>query len=160
MAARSHPASLKSATRYQDDLYGWVQEQVALLRDGCLAGIDAENVAEELSDVAWLQKDRLEEAITVLTHHLLKWDRRPKRRTRSWGLKIRSQRRAISRLLARNPGLQPHLSAAIEIGYGYGRRRALGDLDLPDGALPEICPYSFDEMMGREIAVETVRRRR
>ena len=80
MAAKAHTALPKSANRYQDDLYGWVQEQVGLLREGRLSELDAENVAEELSDVAWLQNDRLEVAITVLTHHRLKWDRRPKRR--------------------------------------------------------------------------------
>jgi hypothetical protein len=36
---------------YERDLYAWVQEQVALLRAGRLGEIDAENIAEEISDV-------------------------------------------------------------------------------------------------------------
>ena len=51
-----------------------MQEQVALLRAGRLDEIDAENVAEELSDVGGEQYDRLESALRVLLMHMLKWD--------------------------------------------------------------------------------------
>ena len=36
--------------RYGDDLFGWVEDQVALLKAGRLSEIDANNIAEELSD--------------------------------------------------------------------------------------------------------------
>ena len=68
-----------SRTRYEDDLYSWVQEQVALLRAGRLSEVDALNVAEELSDVGRNQYDRLESSIAVLTMHLLKWEHQPKK---------------------------------------------------------------------------------
>ena len=56
----------KAATRYEDDLFTWVWEQVALLRAGRLSEVDAINVAEELSDVGNEQLDKLESAIAVL----------------------------------------------------------------------------------------------
>ena len=71
------------ATRYQDDLYTWVEEQCALLRAGKFSEVDALNVAEELSDLAKAQYDKLQSAFTVLTQHLLKWDHQPLRRTRN-----------------------------------------------------------------------------
>ena len=37
-------------TRYEDDLYTWVQKQVALLRAGRHDEVDALNVAEKLAD--------------------------------------------------------------------------------------------------------------
>jgi hypothetical protein len=85
---REKPSST-SPTRYEDDLYTWVEEQCALLRAGRLTEIDALNVAEELADVGREQLDKLQSAIAVLTMHLLKWDHQPKKRSRSWELTVR-----------------------------------------------------------------------
>jgi len=141
-------------TRYEDDLYTWVQEQVALLRSGRLDQLDANNVAEELSDVGNEQRDKLECAIAVLTMHLLKWDHQAKHRSRSWELSIREQRRRIARVLKKCPGLQPLVPEAIEEGFADGRDRALAETGLPDAAMSETCPFSFDEMMTRPIVFE------
>ncbi len=143
-----------SRTRYEDDLYTWVQEQVALLRAGRLSEVDALNVAEELSDVGRNQYDRLESSIAVLTMHLLKWEHQPKKRSRSWELTINEQRRRIAKLLKKNPGLQSELEEAVADGYADGRGRALVETNLPYDALPESSPYSFEEMMTREIVYD------
>ena len=61
-------APAKKRTRYEDDLYSWVLEQVALLRAGRLGEIDAENIAEELSDVGSEQYDKLESSVRSPRH--------------------------------------------------------------------------------------------
>jgi len=43
------------------------------------------------------------------------------------------------------------LTQAIEEGYADGRDRALAETGLEDDALPEVCPYAFNDMMTREI---------
>ena len=150
----NRPPDQATRSRYGDDLYTWVQEQIALLRAGRLTEIDALNVAEELSDVGNEQLDKLESAIAVLTQHLLKWDHQPDRRSRSWELSIREQRRRITRVLKKNPGLSPLIPEAILDGYADGRDRALVETDLPDSRMPEACPYSFEQMMTRVVALE------
>jgi Domain of unknown function DUF29 len=149
---KARPA--KPATKYEDDLYTWVFEQVALLRAGRLSEVDALNVAEELSDVGNEQLGKLESAIAVLAQHLLKWDHQPRRRSRSWVLTIREQRRRINRLLKKNPGLKSMLDEALDNGYSEGRNRALAETNLAEIALPDVCPYPFDDMMTREIEVD------
>ena len=143
------PASPR--TRYEDDLYTWVEEQVALLRAGKLSEIDAANIAEELGDLAKAELRSLKSAIAVLTQHLLKWDHQSKRRSRSWELTVREHRRQIVEVLQENPGLRAKLATAIVSGYASGRNGALGETGLPDEAMPEACPYTFDEMMTRPI---------
>ena len=69
---------------YDTDLYSWALQQAGLLRAGRLSEIDAPNIAEELVDVGNEQYDKLESALAVLLMHLLKWDRQPERRSRSW----------------------------------------------------------------------------
>ena len=147
---RDKPAAAPR-THYEDDLYTWVREQVALLRAGRLSDVDALNVAEELSDVGNELAFRLESAIAVLTMHLLKWDHQPEKRSRSWALTVSEQRRRIAKLLRKNPGLKSELSEALADGYADGRGRALDETGLPDDAIPPTCPYTFEEMMTREI---------
>ena len=152
MATTTRPKSRSPArTRYEDDVYTWVSEQIALLRVGPLSEIDAVNIAEELSDVGNEIRSSLESAIAVLTMHLLKWDHQPARRSRSWKLTIAEQRRGIRRLLKRNPGLKSVLAEGIEEGYADGRGRALMETKLAEDELPEPCPYTFDDMMDRTI---------
>ena len=138
-------------TRYEDDLYTWVEEQVALLRAGRLTEIDAENIAEELADVARAEFRALVGAIAIVTEQLLKWDHQPRLRSRSWELSVREHRERIVDALSDNPGMKPRLPDAIARGYKYGRVQALKATSLPDETLPEVCPYSFEEIMTRSI---------
>ncbi len=139
------------STAYGDDLFTWVQEQVALLRAGRLDEIDAQNIAEELADVGKSERRALESAIAVLTQHLLNWDHQPARRSRSWQLTIVEQRAEILNILNDSPGLRVLIAIAIERGYFKGRTQALRETKLTDAAMPEVCPYGFDQMMTREI---------
>src|SRR5215213_2020801 len=97
-AAKERPAAKKRRTRYEDDLYAWVNEQVELLRAGRLDEIDAENIAEELSDLGKDEFAKLQSCLRVLLMHMLKWDQQPEHRTRSWVFSIREQRRRYARL--------------------------------------------------------------
>src|ERR1700712_5523830 len=103
--------------RYEDDLYGWVEAQIALLRAGRFTEIDAENIAEELSDVGGEQYDKLESALRVLLVHLLKWDHQPTHRSRSWVNSVRVQRKHIVRVLRKNPSLKPQIMDATREAY-------------------------------------------
>jgi hypothetical protein len=152
-STRTKPAA-PPRTRYEDDLYTWVQEQVELLRAGRLDEVDALNVAEELSDVGNSELNSLRRALAVLTQHLLKWDHQPGQRSRSWQLAVRQQRRQIRRVLNENPGLKSRLTEAVGDGYDDGRDRALDETGLADDAMPEACPYTFEETMTRPIAYE------
>lgn len=136
-------------TRYEDDLYTWVQEQVALLRAGRIERIDAHNISEELSDVGSEQYDKLESALEVLLMHMLKWDHQPKRRSRSWRLTIREQRQRLEKQLGKNPGLKSRLAEAIEDGFALGRTGAARGMGVEPESLAASCPYDWDSIMNR-----------
>lgn len=148
------PLGIPARTRYEDDLYSWVQEQVELLRAGRLGEVDAINIAEELADVGNEQFDKLESAFAVVTQHLLKWDHQPERRSRSWAATVREQRRRIDRVIRKNPGLKPHIAEALREGYADGRDRAIAETEMADETFPVACPYSFEEIMSRDITFE------
>jgi hypothetical protein len=155
-ATAKTPTTPLLRTRHEEDLYTWVEEQVGLLRAGRLAEVDALNIAEELADVGRSEFNALKSALAVLAQHLLKWDYQPDRRSRSWELSIREQRIQIAHVLEDNPGLKSRVSTALDRGYSSGRTRALDETALPDDAIPEACPYTFQEMMTREVVVAPV----
>jgi hypothetical protein len=142
---------------YADDVFGWVEAQIALLKAGRLTEIDAENIAEELSDVAHNQYDKLESALRVILLHFLKWDHQPSRRSKSWVFSIRTQRRHIARVLKKNPSLKPHIAEAISEAYSDARDEAEEETGLPTKVFELTCPYDWDAILTRAIEFEDIR---
>ncbi|KQT09142.1 hypothetical protein ASG40_10870 [Methylobacterium sp. Leaf399] len=140
-------------TRHEDDLFTWVQEQVALLRAGAVETIDVANIAEELNDVGAEQYDRLESALEVLLMHMLKWDHQPERRSRSWVLTIIEQRKRVDKVLRKNPGLRPRIAEAVEDGFDLGRVRAAREMKRDLDTLPDPCPYDWDAITSRPFSL-------
>jgi hypothetical protein len=147
------PSSRPPATGhclYDSDLYGWSQDQAQLLREGRLGEIDAGNIAEEILDVGGAEYDKLESALRVLLMHMLKWDHQPERRSRSWENTIAIQRRQAERQLSKNPSLKARLEEAVVEAYSDARLEASSETDMDVDRFPETCPYSWEEIMGRE----------
>jgi hypothetical protein len=141
----------KKAVAKEADLYSWAVRQAELLRAGRLAEIDAAAIAEEIDDVGEEQYHRLESALRVLMHHLLKWDYQPARRSRSWTITIREQRRRAHRQLRKNPGLKSRLEEALEAGYEDARDEAAIETGLPTRTFPASRPFDYAEIMERPI---------
>jgi hypothetical protein len=138
--------------RYDRDLYSWAVEQAELLRTGRIAEADARNIAEELDDVGNEQYEKLESALRIILLHLLKWDRQPERRSRSWHLSISIQRRHVLKVLRKNPGLKALADEAVTEAYGIARIEAAAQTLLEDESFPLECPYSWNDIMDREIS--------
>src|SRR3954462_3513835 len=139
-----------SAT-YDRDLYGWAVEQAALLRSGRVAEADALNIAEELDDVGNEQYDKLESALRLILLHLLKWDHQPERRSRSWHLSIAVQRKHVSKVLRKNPGLKPLVDEATTEASDIARIEAAAQILRDEDIFPRECPYSIQDIMERPI---------
>ena len=140
-------ARTKKRTRYEDDYYGWVLEQVALLRSGKLQDLEAENVAEELEGLAKDEFAKLERALRVLLMHMLKWDQQPEHRTSSWVYSIREQRRRYGRILQQSPSLKPPVDEARDEAYEDVRDWAANENHLPPREFPSTCPYEWEDIL-------------
>jgi hypothetical protein len=150
---RQHPGRAgREAARYDRDLYTWAVEQAALLRAGRIAEADARNIAEELDDVGNEQYDKLQSALRIVLLHLLKWDHQPQRRSRSWWASVTVQRNQVRRVLRKNPGLKPHVDEAISEAYADARVQAAAQTRLNLRAFPARCPFSWQDIMEREIS--------
>lgn len=154
---RSPPTAPGKSRVYRDDLFGWVEDQVALLKAGRVAEIDFLNIADELGDVGSEQYDKLESAVHIVLLHLLKWDHQAERRSRSWVGSIVEQRRRIAKVLKKNPSLKPHIAEALAEAYEDARTSAAVETEMPKKTFPGSCPYSWDEMLTRVIALNDLR---
>ena len=134
-----------------------MQEQVALLRAGQFAGLDLDNIAEELRDVGNSEYNRLESTLRVLMIHMLKWDQQPEKRTPSWIYSIREQRRRYAKILKKNPGLKPHLEAIRDDIYPVSRDWAADECHLPSDEFPPECPYTWDDLLERPFDLDSVK---
>jgi hypothetical protein len=150
-------AAARTQRRYGDDLYGWVEDQIALLKSGRLSEIDADSIADELSDVGNEQYDKLESAIRVVLLRLLKWDHQPSHRSRSWVLSIREHRRRIERVLRKNPSLKPSIEEAVGEAYDNARDDAMRETDLPTPTFPVRCAYDWETILKRAVEFDDVR---
>jgi hypothetical protein len=142
----------KVARAYDADLYGWVEDQVALLKANEVGSIDASNITRELEDLGRSGFNRLVSAIRVVLHHLLKWDDQPERRSRSWVITVRMHRRRIRRELRDSPSLNPKVEEAIGEAYPDALDGARRETGLSPQLFPQTCPYTWQEIVERRIA--------
>lgn len=150
-------SSRRRGTRYEDDLYSWVREQVEHLRAGRVDALDLANIAEELDDVGIAQYHRLESALRVLLMHMLKWDQQPEKRSRSWVCSIAEQRSRIGRLLHKNPGLKSRIEEACDEAYESAVRWAAHETGRVESDFPQQQPYAWDDILSRPFDLDADR---
>ena len=136
-----------NAIGYESDGFGWAMEQAALLREGRLSEIDAENIAEEIESLGKSLRSELVNRLAIVLTHLLKWQYQPFYRGRSWRLTLEEQRERLIDHIAANPSLKPFVPEAVETAYRYGRKGALRETELSDDTFPETCPWSPHEVL-------------
>lgn len=136
--------------RYEDDFYGWTQEQAAMLRAGKLDKLDIENLLEEVETMGRSEHRTLISCLRILLAHLLKWKYQPKRRNRSWKLTIINQRDAVPDYLAASPSLKHKLEEHIELAYRKAIILAVGETDLNKNTFPKTCPWTFEQIIDND----------
>lgn len=141
-------------TLYDDDFYGWSQEQANLLRTKRFNELDAENLLEEIEAMGRSERRELESRLEKLLSHLLKWQYQPSRRGKSWLLTIKEQRRKFVDCLNENPSLRNKKEKRLIIVYQYARLSAEKETNLSESVFPDQCPWTFDQIMDNEFFPE------
>jgi Domain of unknown function DUF29 len=131
---------------YSTDFNQWAIDQAAAIRAQRWHDLDIQNLAEEVESMGNQERRELASRLTVLIGHLLKWQYQPSKRGASWETTIRAQRKAIEKLLKRNPSLNLYLAEeAIEDAYPDALALAVTETGLEE--FPEDCPYAIDRVL-------------
>ena len=132
---------------YDADYYAWTADQALRLRGPRPAGLDWENLAEEVESLGRSDKRAVGSALKVVLEHLLKWRFQPEKRSSSWSGSIDEHRDRISRILEDSPSLTMLPGQILDQEYRRARRKALRDSRLPPERLPTVCPFEVGEVL-------------
>ena len=132
---------------YEKDFYEWTVRNASLLRSGRAVEADLAHIAEEIEDMGKRERRELLHRLSILTAHLLKWKVQPERRSRSWELTIRVQRKDLAKLLAENPSLQPYLNESLPEAYEHAAVEAMTETGRPESDFPSTCPFTLDVIL-------------
>jgi len=147
--------STATAQLYETDFYGWTQHQAETLRARNFAGMDLDNLIEEIESMGRSEQRELESRLEILLMHLLKWVFQADYRGTSWELTIEEQRRRIVNHMAKNPSLKSKLADACQTAYSYAVLGAAKETRLSRSIFPASLPWTFEQIMDDTFWPET-----
>ena len=139
-------------TRYETDVVAWAREQASLIRAGCFDKLDLAHIAEEIEDVGKSEQRELASRMAVLLAHILKWKFQPQKRSVSWTLTIKEQRRLLGRRIKKTPSLAPMLVDPEWIDEIWVDAKGLAEKEtgLDIGTFPEVCPWAMADVLAED----------
>jgi hypothetical protein len=132
---------------YNEDYYGWLRENVRLIRERKFSEIDADNLIEELESMGKSEKRELSSRLTVLLLHLLKWQYQAVKRSTSRRNTIAVQRIDIRELLEDSPSLKTEISDKIAVAYEKAKLAAEVETGIEKNNFPAECPFSLEQIL-------------
>ncbi len=137
---------------YDTDFYAWTQEQATLIKNKEFNKLDIENLFEEIESMGKHEKRELTSRLKVLLIHLLKWKYQPTKRTTSWELTIKEQRRELKSHLEENPSLKnvETFNERLTDAYDIAILKAANETGLSENAFPHHCEWSLDQILSSE----------
>lgn len=136
-------------TRYETDIIAWANEQAMLIRAGRFDQLDLTHIAEEIEDVGKSEQRELASRMAVLLAHILKWKFQPQKRSMSWTLTIKEQRRLLVRRIKKTPSLAPMLLESEWTDEIWVDAKSLAEKEtgLDVSTFPEFCIWSMADVL-------------
>ena len=141
----------EAQTAHDDDYCLWIEEQVALLRNGSVTRADLLTIAEELEGMGRSQKSAVESNLRIVLAHLLKYRYQPKKRSGRWEATLIEHRSRLHGDMRASPSLRRHAAETLTASYQAGRRLAAAETRLPQATFPEICPFTLDQVLDPDV---------
>jgi len=144
-AGRGQPQSL-----YDRDFAAWVEQQVEHLRSRHTAGLDVENLIEELEGLTKRDERALGSQLKRIMAHMLKQQYQPERASRSWEDSIANGREEVVDILEQSPSLRRTLPGLMTKNYPRALSQAARDTRLPTDSFPDRPPFTLAEVLGEQ----------
>lgn len=140
---------MTKATLCDQDFLQWTQQQARYLRQGYWAGLDVENLVEELETLGRSEQGELGSYLQVLLMHLLKCQYEPEKRTQSWNATLSHCRDKLQDCLEDTPSLRQFLQDSDWVAKYYRRacRDAAKEMQIPMTTFPAECPYTVEQSL-------------
>ena len=139
---------------YDTDFFEWTQTTAEMIRQGRLAEVDLEHVAEEIEAMGRRDRREVRSRLIMLIMHLLKWEFQPELRTTSWRSTIDEQRMQIQFIIQDSPSLRRLPSDELAASYKRGVERAIEETGLEADRFPSSCPYTAEQILETDLLPE------
>lgn len=140
------PTTESLSSLYERDEPAWLERMSRLVAQRRFEQVDAEHLAEYLSDMALRDKREVFSRLVVLLAHLLKTAYQPDKLSKSWQRTVFTQRLELGQLLdARS--LHRHASQVLPKAYPKAIQRAAIETGLPHSTFPSKCPWTLDQIL-------------
>jgi hypothetical protein len=140
-------SAVRGAASYETDYCAWSSDQAHRLRQLKPAGLDWENLAEEVESLGRSDRRAVGSALKVILEHLIKWQFQSGKRSSSWSDSIDEHRDRLLRILEDSPSLATFPGEILEQEYRRARRKALRDSRLSPEGVPATCPFTVDQAL-------------
>jgi hypothetical protein len=145
------------ALEYERDFDSWIQQHIALLKQGRVTEIDVEHLIEELEDMGKNHRRELVNYLMSLIARLLEWQYKQLQDewntfiVGNWKGRIMEQRFQIEALFEQNPCLKTELSESVIKAYPDAVNIAIAGTGrgLSKPTLPEKCPYTIEQLLDK-----------
>jgi uncharacterized protein DUF29 len=149
---------------YERDALAWAEQQADLLRrlatgERLNAAVDWPNVIEEVRDVGLSELRACQSLLERALAHLLKLHALPESQAaKHWRDEIRAFLHDVQRRFT--PSMRQRIGLDDLYDKAMGRARAAAeDIDITPRPLPDVCPFTLDELLtGRLTVAELVDR--
>jgi Domain of unknown function DUF29 len=136
---------------YDEDFSAWSEEQSHLLKARSRAGLDWDNLAEEIESLGRSQRSEIRNRLTVILLHLLKWEYQPSKRKLGWKASILEARRQLNRELRESPSLRSYPAEVLAEQFEVARLKAAAETELPLETFPTECPYPVPHVLDEDV---------
>ncbi len=133
---------------YEIDEYLWLSETIKILRKSRLEDLDLENLIEELENLGKRDLNKVRSLLRQIIIHLLfleYWQEERERNYRHWKGEVTAFRADLSDSLTTT--LKNKLHEDLASIYQTGLKIVLQKTGLSKDAIPEICPYSLEQLL-------------
>jgi hypothetical protein len=133
---------------YEQDFYAWTIKNAELLKQKNFHELDVDNIVEEIESMGRSERRAIMTRLSILLMHLLKWQFQPRKRTRSWELTIKEQRRELADLLEESPSLK----RVIDFDKAYSRAGIMASKEtkILEYDFPKNCLFSLDDCLDND----------
>jgi len=140
-----------ASSLYDNDFYGWAQQQAQALRQRRFDALDMDNLIEEIESIGRGEIRLLENHLTVLFMDFLQWKFQPERRGQHLKADIMRERRKIAHHLKENESLNALLTDVLDDAYSCSIFMAARETGMPLETFPSRCPWTFEEIMHTDV---------
>ena len=140
---------MKLSRLYEADETGWLEQMSKLISERRYEELDYKHLGEYLLDMAKRDRREVLHRLTTLLTHLLKWEHQPRKRSRSWELTIRRERRELQDVLDSRT-LENYALKILRKAYTRAAKDAATETGLAEERFPQECPYTLEELLSEE----------